>query len=74
MQSTIGNSVRSSAATAYLDPSLSERSNIDLLLNTRVTRLIETAKTEQGPIVRTLEYAQDATCGLPSFNCYWELR
>jgi len=61
LQSTVGNSVRSSAATAYLDPVTSTRSNIDVLLNTHATRLIQSGASKSGPIFRTLEYAQDAT-------------
>ncbi|THH09111.1 hypothetical protein EW146_g8785 [Bondarzewia mesenterica] len=46
LQSTIGHSVRSSSATAFLTPALTDRTNIDLLINTHVTRL---SKTGTGP-------------------------
>jgi hypothetical protein len=42
LQSTIGDSARSSSATAYLHPALNSRSNLDLLLNTQVMNLIST--------------------------------
>lgn len=44
MQSTVGNSVRSSGATAYLTPSLS-RPNLDLLVQTQAIKLVQSSKT-----------------------------
>ncbi|TDL19928.1 aryl-alcohol oxidase-like protein [Rickenella mellea] len=62
LQSTIGNSVRSSSATAYLSPALANRSNINLLTNTRVTRLIKTNNlSSRFPTFLGVEFAQTAS-------------
>ncbi|KAJ7474300.1 aryl-alcohol oxidase-like protein, partial [Mycena latifolia] len=42
VQTTVGNSVRSSSSSAYLHPALDSRSNLDLLLHTQVTQLVST--------------------------------
>ncbi|KAJ7159446.1 aryl-alcohol oxidase-like protein [Mycena filopes] len=42
MQSSVGNSFRSSSSRAYLHPALDSRNNIDLLLHTQITRLVST--------------------------------
>ncbi|KAF8883635.1 pyranose dehydrogenase [Gymnopilus junonius] len=47
LQSTIGNGERSSAATAYLTPSVVARPNLEIVLNTRVTRVLEVASEGQ---------------------------
>lgn len=39
-QATIGNGTRSSSATAYLSDSTTSRPNLDVLLNTKVTRVL----------------------------------
>lgn len=44
MQSTVGNSVRSSGATAYLTPSL-DRPNLDLLVQTQAIKLVQANKS-----------------------------
>ncbi|KAI0764113.1 aryl-alcohol oxidase-like protein [Irpex lacteus] len=60
LQSTIGNSKRSSAATAYLDSAVENRKNLDVLLNTRVTRLISSGLDDnRRPILNEVEVAQD---------------
>ncbi|KAF8994729.1 pyranose dehydrogenase [Cyathus striatus] len=41
MQSTIGNGTRSSAATSYLGPRFIDRPNLDVVLNTRISRVLE---------------------------------
>ena len=57
VQSTIGNGERSSSATAYLDPVLS-RSNLDVLIQTQVTKVISHGKTSQGkPKFEQVEFA-----------------
>ncbi len=56
MQSTVGEGKRSHAAVAYLDP-VTNRTNLDVLINTQVTRLINVA-TSGTPDLRTVEYAQ----------------
>jgi choline dehydrogenase-like flavoprotein len=40
LQSTIGNGVRSSSATAYLGPEFIRRKNLDILLHAQVTKLV----------------------------------
>ncbi|KAJ7693407.1 alcohol oxidase [Mycena rosella] len=54
-QSTISNGSRSSSATSYLAPHFLARSNLYVLLNARVTRLLPTA----AGVFRTVEYLQD---------------
>lgn len=61
MQATVGNSVRSSSATAYLAPALANRSNLDVLIHTQVTRLLQTGKNGSIPIFRGVEFAQGPT-------------
>ncbi|KAL4264950.1 GMC oxidoreductase family protein [Pleurotus pulmonarius] len=59
-QSAIANGTRQSAATAYLGPVLF-RSNLDVLINTQVTRLIQTGRVGGKPDFRSVEFAQSAT-------------
>ncbi|KAI0083905.1 aryl-alcohol-oxidase from pleurotus Eryingii [Irpex rosettiformis] len=56
MQSSVGEGKRSHAASAYLDP-IANRTNLDILINTQATRLINVA-TSGTPDIRTVEYAQ----------------
>ncbi|KAK0482230.1 hypothetical protein IW261DRAFT_1677887 [Armillaria novae-zelandiae] len=56
-QSTIGGGERCSAADAYLRTALN-RSNIDLLTGTQITRLIQTNDTSGVPAFKTVEFAQ----------------
>ena len=58
MQSSIGGGERSSAATAYLTSDVRNRTNLDILINTQVTRLINVASSGSTPDLRTVEYAQ----------------
>ncbi|KAH8092604.1 aryl-alcohol-oxidase from pleurotus Eryingii [Cristinia sonorae] len=60
MQSTIGEGQRSSGATAYLNPVFS-RSNLDVLVNTHVTKLINTAAAKKTPIMNKVELVQSRT-------------
>lgn len=55
MPSTIGKGERSDAATAYLYPAAS-RPNLDILVNTQVTRLLSAG--EGKPDFRVVEMAQ----------------
>lgn len=57
MQSAIGGGERSSAATAYLYPVM-DRDNLDILVNTRVTKLIQTATTDGKAQIHTVELQQ----------------
>jgi choline dehydrogenase-like flavoprotein len=51
---------RSSSATAYIEPALT-RKNLDVLIQTQVTRLISTGTTLKGPSFNKVEFAQNAT-------------
>lgn len=57
IQNTIGGGARSSAGTAYFDP-VQNRTNLHVLLNTRVTRLINTAADGATPAFDTVELGQ----------------
>ncbi|KAF7300098.1 Aryl-alcohol oxidase-like protein [Mycena kentingensis (nom. inval.)] len=49
---TVGNGMRSTAASAYLHPAVNARSNFDILINTQATKLVQTAsKTFRGVTV-----------------------
>lgn len=54
MQSTVGSGKRSDSNTAYLQPAIS-RLNLDILLNTQVTRLAQSSSSESGPTLTTVE-------------------
>ncbi|KAF8873117.1 aryl-alcohol-oxidase from pleurotus Eryingii [Infundibulicybe gibba] len=56
-QVAIGNGERSSSATAYLDPVLA-RPNLDVLIQTQVTRLIQSGTTRRGPLFTRVEFSQ----------------
>ncbi|KAH8079085.1 aryl-alcohol-oxidase from pleurotus Eryingii [Cristinia sonorae] len=58
MQSAIGEGERSSGATAYLNP-VFDRSNLDVLINTRVTKLVNSA-TSGTPHMNIVELAQSS--------------
>uniref|UniRef100_A0A5K1JX66 Glucose oxidase n=1 Tax=Ganoderma boninense TaxID=34458 RepID=A0A5K1JX66_9APHY len=61
LQSTIGHGVRSSAATAFLDQDTLHRKNLDVLIGTRVTRLVQTGRKEGNPVFLGVELAQSAS-------------
>ncbi|KAF7363021.1 Aryl-alcohol oxidase-like protein [Mycena venus] len=42
LHATVGHGARSTSSSAYLHPALNSRSNIDLLLHSQVTKLVET--------------------------------
>ncbi|KAJ7121675.1 aryl-alcohol-oxidase from pleurotus Eryingii [Mycena epipterygia] len=56
-QATIANGSRSSSATSYLGPQFINRPNLHVLLNARVTRVLETTSGA----FRTVEFLQDLT-------------
>ncbi|KAK7689665.1 hypothetical protein QCA50_007460 [Cerrena zonata] len=60
MQSSVGGGERSSAATAYLEP-VENRTNLDILINTRATKLVQSGKSGYTPIFQKLEIAQSNT-------------
>ncbi|KAM5541851.1 hypothetical protein V8D89_004580 [Ganoderma adspersum] len=61
LQSTIGHGVRSSAATAFLDQDTLARKNLDVLIGTRVTRLVQTGRKGGSPVFLGVELAQSAS-------------
>lgn len=66
MHSTIGGPLRSSSATAYLEPALRNHSNLDLVYNSQVTRLIQNGEIEGLPVFTTVEFARNPTA--PRYN------
>ncbi|TBU21897.1 GMC oxidoreductase-domain-containing protein, partial [Dichomitus squalens] len=56
MQGTYGNGMRSSASTAYIEPVLS-RPNLDVLVETTVTKPIQTGEASGTPIFRGVQFA-----------------
>lgn len=60
MQSSIGGGERSSAATAYLPTDVRSRTNLDILLNTRAVRLVQTDNSTTGPVFKAVQIAQTA--------------
>ena len=61
MQSSIGGGERSSAATAYLPTDVRDRTNLDILLNTRALRLVKTDNSTAGPVFKSVQIAQTAS-------------
>ncbi|KAF7439946.1 hypothetical protein PC9H_000283 [Pleurotus ostreatus] len=57
VQSTIAEGTRQSSAVAYLWPALS-RPNLHVLINTQVTRLLQTGRTGSRPAFRSIEFTQ----------------
>lgn len=60
MQSSVGGGERSSAATAYLPTDVRDRTNLDILLNTRALRLVQTDNSTAGPVFKGVQIAQSA--------------
>ncbi|KAJ7173915.1 aryl-alcohol oxidase-like protein [Mycena crocata] len=70
LHTSVGNGARSSSASAYLTPALNTRANLDLLVNTQVTRLISTSgKTT----FRGVLMSQSASATKFSFNATKEV-
>lgn len=61
MHSTIGGPLRSSSATAYLTPALQSHSNLDLLYNAQVTRLLRTGNSGGLPVFLGVEFASSSS-------------
>ncbi|KAJ7239420.1 aryl-alcohol oxidase [Mycena haematopus] len=61
LQSTINGSMRSSAATSYLGPNFISRPNLHVLINSRVTRIVQTGLDRGKPAFRSVEYTQTET-------------
>ncbi|KAI0632234.1 aryl-alcohol-oxidase from pleurotus Eryingii [Trametes polyzona] len=61
LQGSYGGGIRNSVATGYLGPALSRRSNLDVLIQTQVTKLIQTGLDGEVPIFRGVEFAKSRT-------------
>ncbi|THG95129.1 hypothetical protein EW026_g6469 [Hermanssonia centrifuga] len=59
MQSSIGGGERSDSATAYLHP-VDSRTNLDILINTQVTKIIQSGTDGGKPAFRIVQMAQNA--------------
>ncbi|KAJ6521946.1 alcohol oxidase [Mycena vulgaris] len=59
-QSTIRNGSRSSSATSYMAPQYIGRSNLHVMLNTRVTRILKSGQAGRKPSFQTVEFASSA--------------
>ncbi|KAH9016616.1 aryl-alcohol-oxidase from pleurotus Eryingii [Lactarius pseudohatsudake] len=71
-QLSIGGGQRSSASVSYLTPVLS-RSNLDILVNTLVTKVVQTGSRGGLPIFRGVQFAQSASGPLFSRNATKEV-
>lgn len=60
MQSSVGGGERSTAATAYLHP-VDSRKNLDILLNSQVTKILPTNNRGGQPSLRTVQFSQGPT-------------
>ncbi|ETW75407.1 aryl-alcohol oxidase 11 [Heterobasidion irregulare TC 32-1] len=61
-QTTISGNKRSSSATAYLAPRYVSRHNLDVLIESHVTRIIAADKTSHGSVsFETVEFAKSST-------------
>ncbi|VDB95583.1 unnamed protein product [Peniophora sp. CBMAI 1063] len=73
LHSTIGHSVRSSSATAFLSPDVRARANLDILINTRATRVIPTGNSDGQPELRAVEVAANSTAARVVLNARREV-
>ncbi|THH11293.1 hypothetical protein EW146_g8096 [Bondarzewia mesenterica] len=69
---TIQNGSRVSSATAYIEPALS-RSNLDVLINTQVTKVIKTGTNDGVPIFRGVQFATSSSGKKYSLNAAKEV-
>ncbi|KAI0333805.1 alcohol oxidase [Cubamyces sp. BRFM 1775] len=72
LQGATGNGIRNDAATAYLNPALS-RPNLDVLVETQVTRLIQTGVSEDKPTFLGVEFAQSSSSPRYTLNATREV-
>ncbi|KAJ7055834.1 aryl-alcohol oxidase-like protein [Mycena amicta] len=69
LETTVGNGMRSTSASAYIHPAVNTRSNLDVLIGTQVTKLVQTAtKTFRG-----VQVAQSAGATTYTFNATKEV-
>ncbi|GLB38730.1 putative aryl-alcohol oxidase [Lyophyllum shimeji] len=58
---TIDGGVRSSSATSYLAPQFAKRPNLHVLINARVTRVVQTGTSHGIPVFKGVEFTEDRT-------------
>ncbi|TFK50445.1 alcohol oxidase [Heliocybe sulcata] len=66
-QSTIGYGSRSSAATAYLGPAMG-RPNLDILIHTTVTNVLQTGMADELPVLRGVQCAKEPSAAFFTFE------
>ena len=65
MQATISEGRRSSSATSYLGPQFISCSNLNVVVNTRVTRVLETGTSEDGKLqILSVEFVDTGSTGM----------
>ncbi|KAI0768341.1 aryl-alcohol-oxidase from pleurotus Eryingii [Trametes elegans] len=72
MQAAYGGGARVSASTAYIQPVLN-RSNLDVLIDTTVTKLIQTGIESKQPAFRGVQFAQSANAPRFALNATKEV-
>ncbi|KAJ7214816.1 aryl-alcohol-oxidase from pleurotus Eryingii, partial [Mycena pura] len=70
LETSVGNGMRTTSASAYLQPAVNTRSNLDVLINTQVTKLVMTAtKTAAKTAIKTFRGVQVAqSADAPTFT------
>ncbi|KAJ7593889.1 aryl-alcohol oxidase precursor [Mycena floridula] len=72
VQSTIKNGTRSSSSTSYLASKYSQRPNLHVLLNTRVTRLAKSSGSKKLTF-RTVEFTRDGGASVQTLSAIREI-
>ncbi|KAF8074053.1 pyranose dehydrogenase [Lyophyllum atratum] len=62
---TIKGGERSSSATSYLAPEFAKRRNLNVLINARVTRVLQTGTLHGVPVFKGVEFTDDQALGGP---------
>ncbi|KAI0642211.1 alcohol oxidase [Trametes meyenii] len=60
VQCSYGGGIRSNAGTSYIEPTLSRR-NLDVLIQTQVTKLLKTGSEGNTPVFRGVQFAQSSS-------------
>lgn len=60
-QYAIRNGSREDAANTYLEPAASSLQNLDVLINTQVTRVLQTSEDGGVPVFKGVQFAQSAS-------------
>ncbi|KAI0260754.1 aryl-alcohol oxidase-like protein [Gloeopeniophorella convolvens] len=72
VQYTIGGGQRASSYTSYIKPALG-RPNFDVLINTQVTKIIQTGTSSGKPVFRGVQFATSASAPRFSLNATTEV-